>query len=190
MSAKTEKLLSLYRTYEGLVRDSGQDPKSLEQEMEGGLGGQMTMIRQFRNYLSHVSDPGFLEPTDNMIAVLDGQVREWKMRGDVVKKHVKASAVLSDADKCVDAVAVLSKLKLERTACSCADGTYKVYDVYALATAALGDKRTRVSAVKPVRAKPVFIGPMEPVSAVDRSVVTLCTADGTPSGKLHGLVVF
>lgn len=189
MSAKTEKLLSMYRTYEGLVRDSGQDPKDLEQGMEGPLSSEMTMIRQFRNFLSHVDDPGFLEPTDKMLKVLEAQVKDWSMRGDVAKKHAKAAAVLSGADKCADAVAKLAKLKLEKAACAMPDGGYAVYDIYALATAALSDKRSKVASVKPLREKPAFVGPAVPMKSVDPSGITLCTADGTESGKLHGMVL-
>lgn len=189
MSAKTEKLLSMYRAYEGLVRDSGQDPKDLEQGLEGPLSSEMTMIRQFRNFLSHVDDPGFLEPTDKMLKVLEAQVRDWSMRGDVAKKHAKAAAVLSGTDKCADAVARLAKLKLEKAACAMPDGTYAIYDVYALATAALADRRSKVMSVKPLREKPAFVGPAAPVRSVDLSRVTLCTADGTGSGKLCGMVL-
>lgn len=103
MSAKTEKLLAQYRVYENLVRTAGFDPKTLEDSMDETKSNEMRMVRMFRNFLSHNQVPGFLEPTDKMLAFLDKEVQEWTMRGDVVKKHLKtpAAAVCEEKETCV-----------------------------------------------------------------------------------------
>lgn len=191
MSAKTDKLLSLYRTYENLVRDAGEDPKGLEASMEGVLSSEMTMIRQFRNFLAHTEAPGFLEPTDRMLAVLEAQVKDWSMRGDVARKHARtpAAAMCADTDTCADAVAKLVKLKRTKIACACRDGGYVAYGIHDLVAAALENKRSKVGSVKPLREKVMFVAPQAPAVSVDRDAVTVCTADGTPSGKPVGAVL-
>ena len=82
MSASTEKLLSSYKDYESLVRDTGRDPKEVEDQAPELEGQRLRMCRLFRNYLSHVNDPGFLEPTAKMTGFLARRVTELKMAGD------------------------------------------------------------------------------------------------------------
>lgn len=191
MSAKTEKLLSLYRTYENLVRDAGEDPKSLEASMDGVLASEMTLIRQFRNFLAHTEAPGFLEPTDKMLRVLEAQVDAWTMKGDVAKKHCRppASSMCADSDTCADVVAKLAKLKRDRIACAHKDGTYGVYSVYAIAAAAVESKRTRMKDLKPLSGKPLFAAPSTPVREIDWDRTVICTSDGSWTGKLVGAVL-
>ena len=83
MSAKTEQFLGLYKTYEGLVRAELEDPKAVEDAMAPPDADKMRMVRQFRNFLAHTDAPGFLEPTDKMLAFLGAQVKAWSSRGDI-----------------------------------------------------------------------------------------------------------
>ena len=88
MSAKTEQFLGLYKTYEGLVRAESEDPKAVGDAMAPPDADKMRMVRQFRNFLAHTDAPGFLEPTDKMLAFLGAQVKAWSSRGEIGRAHV------------------------------------------------------------------------------------------------------
>ena len=88
MASTTEKFIGLYREYEQLLRTSGLDPKTVEDAAANLDSDRLRLCRQFRNYFAHVQDPGFLEATDKMMRYLEGKVRELKLAGDVVKKHI------------------------------------------------------------------------------------------------------
>lgn len=191
MSASTEKLLSSYKDYESLVRDTGRDPKEVEDQAPELEGQRLRMCRLFRNYLSHVNDPGFLEPTAKMTGFLARRVTELKMAGDVAKKHLKkpAVAVISDNMKLGEAVRQVLPLEREPVVCQTRSG-YVIYGLFDLVKAALDSpKSTKVSAVTPKRVKPVFVRPDTPVAELDPDRVTICTDDGTEAGKLLGVVI-
>ena len=63
------QFLSLYKTYESLLRDHGTDYRKIEEQQEGS---RMTIMRQIRNYLSHAEDPGFpvLAPVPAAVRIL------------------------------------------------------------------------------------------------------------------------
>lgn len=191
MASKTEQLLALYREYEGLVRDAGYDVKFFEDGMDSVMGDRMRMVRQFRNYLSHHNDPGFLEPTDRMIAFLNKQLTDWKMRGDVVKKHVKSVSysMCTDKDRCVDAIAKMAAMKRDKIVMMTGSGLVLVsmYDITPLAFTA---KSAKMSVAKVLKEKPVFVGPLTDMAGLDKTHVHVCTDDGTPNGKVMGTVVF
>lgn len=102
MSKETDKFLSLYRTYENLLRDHGTDYRAVE---EAQTGGRMTMMRQMRNYLSHSEDPGFIAISPLCMKVLEDMVKDEALKGDIVKNHlvtpakgsIKAGTMLSAA---------------------------------------------------------------------------------------------
>lgn len=92
MSKETEQFLSLYKTYEGLLRQRGVDYRTIE-EKEAGQGiGRMTIMRQMRNYLCHAEDPGFIVISPACIKVLEKMVKEEQMKGDIVKNHLVTPA--------------------------------------------------------------------------------------------------
>lgn len=191
MSGATEKLLNAYKDYESLVRDSGRDPKELEDQAPELEGQRLRMCRLFRNYLSHVNDPGFLEPTAKMTGFLARRVTELKMAGDVTKKHLKkpAVAVISDSMKLGEAVRQVLPLQREPVVCQ-TKGGYVVYGLFDLVKAALDSPKTaKVSTVVPKRVKPVFVRPDVPVAELDPDRVMICTDDGTETGKLLGVVI-
>lgn len=191
MASKSEQLLSLYREYEGLVRDDGYDAKVLEDEMDAATADRMRMIRQFRNYLSHHNDPGFLEPTDRMIAFLGKQLAAWKMRSDVVKKHVKSVSysMCTDKDRCIDAIAKMASLKRDKIVMMTGSGLVLV-SMYDITPLAFASKNARMSVAKVLKEKPVFVNPLMDMAGLDRSHVYVCTDDGSPSGKVMGTVIF
>lgn len=189
MSAKTEKLLAQYRVYENLVRTAGFDPKTLEDSMDETKSNEMRMVRMFRNFLSHNQVPGFLEPTDKMLAFLDKEVQEWTMRGDVVKKHLKtpAAAVCEEKETCVAGVAKLAKLKQTKLVVVTKAGKYELCDIFALAAQVATSKASKISAATKLKEKPVFVTPTTLISDVDNTRVNICTSDGTETGKLLGI---
>ena len=190
MSARTERLLSQYRTYENLVRDAGEDPKAVEDAMDEVSSNRMRMTRQFRNYLSHVQDPGFLEPTDKMLGFLDDRVREWAMRGDVVRKHLKrpAAAVFEDGETCVAVLERAAKLRTTRVVVLSKSGEYELCDLFAVVKAVAESRTAKMARVARLRERPVFVRPEAGVETVDADRVNICTADGTAAGKLLGVM--
>lgn len=85
MSKENDTFLSLYRTYEGLLRARNTDYR----EIEGKSGnGRMTIMRQMRNYLAHAEDPGFITISPLCIKVLEQMVKEESLKGDIVKNHL------------------------------------------------------------------------------------------------------
>lgn len=92
MSKEIDKFLSLYRTYEGMLRARGVDYREVESEQTGQGNGRMTIMRQMRNYLSHAEDPGFIEISPACIKALENMVKEESLKGDIVKNHLVTPA--------------------------------------------------------------------------------------------------
>lgn len=192
MATKTEQFLALYKEYEICVRNAGLEPKMLEDAMDEASAGRMRMIRLFRNYLSHNHDPGFLEPTDAMLAYLAKELQSWQLRGDVAGKHLKrpASCICKDTDRVYDVVEKLLPQKKEAVVIATKDG-YAIYSLFTLAQAALSQsKATKVKSIPSTKKKPRFVSPTTKMDAINPQDVTLCTSDGTAKGKLLGLVIF
>lgn len=89
MQKETEKFLSLYKTYENLLRDHGTDYRSVEEQQ---TNGRMTMMRQMRNYLSHAEDPGFIFISKDCLTALEDMVKKEALKGDIVKNHLVTPA--------------------------------------------------------------------------------------------------
>lgn len=92
MSKENEQFLSLYKTYEGLLRQRGIDYRIIEEEQSKQGLGRMTIMRQMRNYLCHAEDPGFITVSQACIKALEKMVKEEQMRGDIVKNHLVTPA--------------------------------------------------------------------------------------------------
>lgn len=111
MNRENEKFLSLYRTYEGLLRDRGTDYR----ETEAASGnGRMTIMRQMRNYLAHAEDPGFLTISPVCIKVLEQMVKEESLKGDIVKNHLitPAKGSIKEGTMLVDVIYRLSNMAM------------------------------------------------------------------------------
>lgn len=89
MSKENEQFLSLYKTYEGLLRARGTDYRAVEEELNSD---RMRMMRQMRNYLCHSEDPGFIAISPVCIKALEKMVKEESMKGDIVKNHLVTPA--------------------------------------------------------------------------------------------------
>lgn len=193
MSIKTEKFLALYKDYETLVRMNGDvNPKDLEDSMPEDEGNRMRLCRQFRNYLSHNNDPGFIEPTDKMIKFLTDKNETLTMQEDVAKKHIKtaAASICEENEKCMDALIKMSKLKRNSIAVKRKDGTFAAYNIYSLVTA-ISTIRPAVK-LKDVKAsgKVGFCKPTDFIKDLDKEILTICTSTGDAEGKLLGTVIF
>ena len=96
-----EKFLSLYKTYEGLLKKRGTDYRTVEAET---ASDRMTILRQIRNYLSHKEDPGFLTVSPLSIRFLESLIEEELRRDGLVQDHlispakgsIKEGALLSE----------------------------------------------------------------------------------------------
>ena len=185
---KTEQFLTLYREYETLVRDVGQDPKDLEERMPDAEANRMRMCRLFRNYMSHQNDAGFLEPTEKMMGYLSRKVLDLKLAGDVAKKHLKKKLVVSADMRLADALRQVLPLERELILLVGKDG-YRVLRLYDMMRLQLeGTKATKVGVVKPSRTKIQYVAPETAISSLDDTAFYVCTSDGTTDGKLLGVV--
>ena len=105
MSKENDEFLSLYRTYEGMLRTRGTDYRTVEEVQIKQGSSRMTMMRQMRNYLAHSEDPGFIMISPVCIKVLRQMIKEESLKGDIVKNHLitpakgslKEGMVLSEA---------------------------------------------------------------------------------------------
>ena len=191
MSKQTDKFLSLYKDYETTVRDAGEDPKLVEDAMDEVRGGRMRLCRQFRNYLSHSNDPGFLEPTDAMVRFMESELKERQMRGDVAKKHLKsvATSICVPKDTVTIALTNMDKLKTDKIVVYDEKvHQYKVVNIWDTSDALMKSKVTKISVVKDSKELVAFVSPTTPMSEISREALVVCTSDGTSEGKLLGLV--
>lgn len=105
------QFMSLYRTYEGLLRDHGTDYRTMEETQPGG---RMTMMRQMRNYLSHEEDHGFIAVSSECLTYLEKLVKEEYLKDGIVKDHLitPAKGSLKEGMLISKAVLRLSSLAL------------------------------------------------------------------------------
>ena len=92
MSKENDEFLSLYRTYEGMLRARGTDYRAIEEEQVAKGNGRMTIMRQMRNYMSHSEDPGFITISPVCIKALEKMIKEESLKGDIVKNHLVSPA--------------------------------------------------------------------------------------------------
>lgn len=187
-----KKFLDAWRAYEQACREQeGRDPRDLEESMPEAKAARMRLCRQFRNYLSHNPDPGFLEPTDRMLEFVRAEAEAMAMRGDVVKKHAKRPDkwLVDGRDKAHEALARVLPLGRELIVGWCGDD-WCVWTIYDVMSAVLSMPRTmRLEAVRHKKTVPLFVPPTAPMEGLDVSRPVVCTSDGTAGGKLIGLVM-
>lgn len=187
-----ENYLTLYKSYETALRDLGRDPRQVETDFETSdpsRAARLRMCRLFRNYLSHENDPGFLSPSDKMLAFLSQEVFDLKIQNDSVKQHLKPAGnyIFEDSVKCSDVLTKLGSTKALIVVRHSKSG-YDLCNWYDILTAYLASKPAKLAVVKAIRQKPVFVQPVDKFSELDSSRVTICTSDGTPDGRLIGFV--
>lgn len=181
-----EKFLAIYKEYETLVRAAGKEPKDIEIEAEEVEANRLYICRQFRNYLSHVPDPGFLVPTDKMLKFLQSRVDTLKAQNDTAKKHMKKpdTCILQITDKVRDAMEMFAKMKKDTLLVRGGITWFQlsVYDV-------LGAKSTeKIENLKKKSVIPNYCAPLDSYASLDFSKPVLCTENGTSAGKFLGQV--
>lgn len=178
------QFLSLYREYESLLRERGEDTKEREDSDE--KGEKLKMCRVIRNYLSHSADPSFIWVSDKMQTFLQKEVNALKEEEDVVKKHLKKpdACILQEGTGCLDAALMFRKLVKEKILVQ--DGnSFSLLNIYDL-LGQTGD----IQHIKKKKVKPVYCKPLDRYANMDKNAYILCTDDGTESGKLLGQVWF
>ena len=177
------------------MRDAGSDIRTLESGLEQTDPAQFARVRMcrlFRNYLTHEADPGFLIPTDMMFGFIESQVNELKSRDDIVKKHLRYTGnyLFEHAAKCTAVLEKALPAKVQTVVRHNQDGSCDLISTFDAMQAVLVSKATKLSAVKALRNKPVYVEAMDKIAALDASRVHICTSDGTPSGDILGVVKF
>ncbi len=182
------EFLSVYREYESFIRDQGIEPKDHEEKVDDMTANRLRMCRQMRNYLSHQNDPGFLNISDNQIAFLRAYTESLKMKGDVVKKHLKSvtMATCLDSDKCGDVLKKMVKLKVNDIVVISKKG-FGVANIYDIIAKAIESKTTKMALVKTKQAYKI-VPPTMKMDDVPLGSVIICTQDGTDTGKVLGVI--
>lgn len=181
-----DKFLALYREYETLVRDAGNEPKDIEDRADDLTANRLRICRQFRNYLSHQNDPSFLDVSDSMLRFMQSNVDKLRNARDTLRKHCKRPnlATVTEKDKVSVACERMAQLKSDRIVVV-KDGAYGVLSMYDAIKACLTSKTIKVGTLK--QSKDYVIGaPMDDNDAY-ASATVICTDDGTPIGKLVGV---
>lgn len=188
---KTEQFLTLYRTYEGLLRDHGKDYKEIEDAADDTAQNRMRITRQIRNYLSHNADPMFLEVSDQQIRLLETLIKEEQMEGDILKNHLYTvkKAACEEGELVEDVLLRMAKLKMEELLAIQDGKAVGTVNMYKLLIQYLKDKKTKIG--KPYGKNMVCFPPEKPVEAVKQYAgmnnILCCTSDGTQNGKVIGI---
>lgn len=186
---KQEQFLSLYREYETLVRDKGQDCKDIEDKSDDLTGNRLRMCRNFRNYLSHQNDPGFLEVSDVQIKFMQKRIADLKNGEDILKKHLKtiaAGTVISN-ETCVQGISKLEKIKYPMiVVVETKTNKYSTCSIYNMASAVSKSKTTKISDIKSSKDYTI-LSPTVMMKDIPQNKIIICTDDGTETGKLVGV---
>lgn len=199
MSKENDQFLSLYKTYEGLLRQRGADYRAVEEEQSKQGIGRMTMMRQMRNYLSHAEDPGFITISQVCIKALEKMVKEEQQRGDIVKNHLvtPAKGSVKEGTPLSQVVYRMSKLAVSGI---CSIPVYDDVEKRLKGTVTLecmayvldrkGNIPLQESTCGPYGKPSAVVTPDMPVEAAAKlagsSSYVFCTKDGTPGTQYLG----
>lgn len=194
--ALCDDFLARYKLFETLLRDNNTDVRTLEAGCEASEPqrcARIRIMRQFRNYLTHESDPGFLMPTEKMQEFLESEIRVLEDKDDIARQHLRGSKnrMFDDAQTCEQALQVLVGTK--DAVCvrvNTKEGTYSLLHVSSIIAAFMANKRTKLAAVKPMARKPLFARPSDKILSLDRDRVYICTDTGKPDGEALGVIKF
>lgn len=200
MATINDRFLDLYREYETVLRDSGTEYRAIEEGSDGIEQERLRITRQMRNYLTHNHDAGFLTVSDRQIAFLDQHIKEERMAGDILKKHLKTvkAGTCGPEEKIADVLARFAKLSVDAMPmCNILKGETSIHligvvSVYDLLKAYMTEQRpktAKMSALKKVGKRCPTMAPMTPMETVISSQDELicCTDTGTMSGKVLGV---
>ncbi len=185
---KEEEFIAVYKEYENTVREQGKDPKEHEETVDPSTQGRLRMLRYFRNYLVHQSDPGFITVNDAQIKFLKEYTFQLKSRDDIVKKHIKSAsaATCQSTDRCTDALTKCIKFKTDKIIVIDSKTGYGSVSIYDIASRILETKTAKLSEIKPKK-EFHFIAPSVKMENTPSGVL-VCTDNGTADGKLLGVL--
>lgn len=185
--------LNLYKDYETIVRNHNLEPIDVENNSDEVTQGRLRLCRQFRNYLSHNNDVGFLEPTSKMIDFLDKQYQNYVLQDDIVKMHLKSAniSICDSSDDCTVALEKMCRLKRNYLIIYYSDCfKYGIVSIYDVIVAVSKSKSSSLSHVKCMNKMALnIVTPTTLLSDIDTSILTICTSDGTAMGKCLGTLI-
>ena len=188
------RFLELYKEYEGLLKEHGKDYRMVEDSMEGKVQERMRITRQMRNYMSHNADAGFLSPSAKQEAMLESMIKEERLCGDIVRKHLwtASRAACAEQDRVDMVMAKMAKLKLTKMPITGEGGILGIVDIFRLAGLICEDTSCTISQESYGKYAKSFacVCPEAAVSELDvygPDIVICCTKDGTREGKFLGV---
>lgn len=189
---QTDLFLTLYKEYESVLREQNLDYKVIEESAEDMVQNRMRICRQFRNYLSHNHDEGFLQISDVQIKFLQQLLDKQRMTADVLKKHVKTvrTASCSPAQKCTEVLPRMIKLKVDYfPVYEEGTGVLGMVSIWDVTAAMLISKTAKIGSIKKYTKVPLCAKPDEQMERLYMYAVPLicCTDTGTADGKLLGV---
>lgn len=183
---KPELFLKLFREYETLLRERGSEPIEEETRMEDEVitKNRLRLCRQFRNYLVHSADVGFLEVSDKMYSFLEQYHKDLIYQEDVAKKHLRSmnSATCKPTDKCSIALEKMLKLKQDYLIIVTDDSTFHTIDIYSVLKTT---KSAKINTLKPYKRRVLRTEPTQLMIGLDRSDFSYVCID---NGKCLGIV--
>lgn len=188
------KFLDLYREFEGVLRNQNVDYKDIESNSESDIRDKLTICRQMRNYLTHCNNT-FLSISDEQIKFLTEIIKEYRLKDDVCKKHLRtaASFCCKPTDKCLDVIQRMIKRKITEipvynSGTATTKPVYGVVDIFSVNDAYLKSKTSKISTIK-IKRNFIFVKPDTLMNDIYYQNATIfCTSDGTEKGKFLGVV--
>lgn len=200
MAAINDRFLDLYREYETVLRDSGTDYRAMEEGSDGIEQERLRITRQMRNYLTHNHDAGFLAVSDRQVAFLEQRIKDERMAGDILKKHLKTvkAGTCGGTEKIADVLVRFARLGVSSMPmCEVPKGetgarivgVVSVYDLLRAYMAEQRPKTAKMSALKKVGKRCPTMAPMTPMETVigSQEPIICCTDTGTAAGKVIGV---
>ncbi len=188
---KRDEFLSLYKEYEGLVKDLyGITPLQHQESLtDERLQGRLTLCRQFRNYLSHNNDGSFIEITNVHIKFLENYVEELSAESDVAKTHMKtiAAGLCAETDKCVDVLNKMIKGKMPEILVQTAKG-YGIASIYTISQKVFESKTTKIKDVKLSNGHLYYTKPTTQWTDLPDNSIILVTKTGDSKDKVLGII--
>lgn len=179
-----DKFINTYKELEKELREENLDVKEYEGQLDEVNGDKLRMCRNFRNYIQHSKGyEKFLAITPDMQKFLENLLDEYKMRGDVVKKHIikisNISCGLNDKQgDCLEKIAKNGKDFLVVIEKDEILGLVSVYDLLKL------KKTDKVKAVKKLSKNFCEISHDTKINLVDKEIVNIVKE----KGKIIGVV--
>lgn len=193
--AISDDFLTRYKRWETLLRDNGSDVRELEaacETAEPQRCSRIRIMRQFRNYLTHEHDPGFLLPTDKMLDFLEAEIRVLEDKDDIARQHLRGSKnrLFDETTTCEAALQAMAATKDVIIVRANKDKSFSLLHISAILSTYMLNKKAKLAAVKPLVKKPLCAKPSDRILDLDQERVYICTDTGKIGGEVLGVVKF